>query len=112
MKHFPKEDIDGDPSRSLRAGGSVALIYDILKKHGKPMHITEILETMDKNTDIKSQQATGSQLNSYVRKGRIFSRDLPNIFGLREWKGNANDSTTSRAAQESAQAEWPLPDEG
>ena len=76
------------------------------------MHIKEILETMGKKTDNKSQQATGSQLNSYVRKGRIFSRDLPNIFGLREWKGNANDSTTNSGAQESAQAEWPLPNEG
>ena len=109
MRHFPKEDIDGDPSRSLRAGGSVARIYDLLKKNGKPMHITEILEAMGKNTDIKSQQATGSQLNSYVRQSRIFSRDLPNIFGLREWAASANDSPTDT---EGVQAEWPLAGEG
>jgi hypothetical protein len=67
------------------------------------------LEAMGKNTDIKSQQATGSQLNSYVRKSRIFSRDLPNIFGLREWAASANDSPTDT---EGVQAEWPLAGEG
>ncbi len=109
LKDYPKEDVDGDPARSLRAGGSVARIYDLLKKHGKPMHIKEILEAMGKNTDIKSQQATGSQLNSYVRQSRIFSRDLPNIFGLREWAANTNDSPTDT---EGVQAEWPLAGEG
>ena len=112
MKHFPKEDIDGDPARSLRAGGQVHRIYIILKKNGKPMHITEILEAMGKNTDIKSQQATGSQLNSYVRDGRIFSRDTPNTFGLKEWKVSGNDSPTSPEAKEGVQAKWPLANEG
>ncbi len=111
MKHFPREDMDGDPSRSLRAGGSVALIYDMLKKHGKPMHITKILETQGKSTDKKSQQATGSQLNSYVREGRIFTRDAPNTFGLKEWDNTANSSPTSPEAKEGVQAEWPLADE-
>ena len=109
MKHFPKEEIDGDPARSLRAGGQVHRIYTILKKHGKPMHITEILEKLGKDTDNKTQQATGSQLNSYVRQGRIFSRDLPNIFGLREWAASTNDSPTDT---EGVQAEWPLAGEG
>ena len=109
MKHFPKEDIHGDPARSLRAGGSVARIYEILKKNGKPMHIKEILEEMGKSTDNKSQQATGSQLNSYVRQERIFARDLPNIFGLREWKVSGNNSPTG---PEDIQAGFPLADEG
>ncbi len=109
MKHFPKEELDGDPARSLRAGGQVYRIYSILKKHGKPMHITEILKKLGKDTDNKTQQATGSQLNSYVRQSRIFSRDLPNIFGLREWAASTNNSPTDT---EGAQAEWPLAGEG
>ncbi len=95
MKHFPKEDGGGDPARSLRAGGQVHRIYIILKEYGKPMHIKEILEKLGKDTDNKTQQATGSQLNSYVRQGKIFSRDMPNTFGLKEWRGSTNNSPTS-----------------
>ena len=109
MKHFPKEEIDGDPARSLRVGGQVHRIYEILKKHGKPMHITEILEKLGKDTDTSTQQATGSQLNSYVRDGRIFSRDTPNTFGLKEWKGSTNNPPTS---PEDVQPTLPLADEG
>lgn len=104
VKHF---DIDENPARSLRAGKSVARIYEILKENGKPLHIKEILEKLGKNTDKKSQQATGSQLNSYVREDRIFSRPEKNTFGLMEWEANANASPTST---EGVQAEWPLSD--
>lgn len=106
MKHF---DVDKNPSRSLRAGKSVARIYEILKKNEKPMHIKEILGEMGKNTDKKSQQATGSQLNSYVREDRIFTRPFANTFGLKEWEASTNDSSTG---PEGVQAEWPLADEG
>ena len=109
VKHFPKEDIDGDPARSLRVGGQVHRIYIILKEHGTPMHIKEILEKLDKDTDAKTQQATGSQLNSYVRQGKIFSRDTPNTFGLKEWKVSTNNSLTS---PEDVQPALLLADEG
>jgi hypothetical protein len=76
------------------------------------MHITEILEKLGKDTDNKTQQATGSQLNSYVRDGRIFSRDTPNTFGLKEWKVSGNGSPTSPEAKEGIQAEWALAGKG
>ena len=108
MKHFPKEEIGGDPSRSLRAGSSIALIYDMLKKHGKPMRIAAILEAMDKSTDAKSQQATASQLHSYIRDGRIFWRPAGNTCGLKEWNVSANNSPTN---SENAQPALTLADE-
>ena len=85
MKHLPNAEIEENPALSLRKGKSIAKIYDILKQGGSPMHIKDILAAMGKETDKKSQQATGSQLNNYVRTGRIFTRDLPNTFGLKEW---------------------------
>ena len=109
MKHFPKEEVAGDPSRSLRAGSSIALIYDMLKKHGEPMRIEAILEEMGRSTDKKSLQATASQLNSYIRDERIFWRPAANTFGLKEWKVSANDSSTG---PEDVQPTLPLADEG
>ena len=109
MKHFPKEDIDGDPARSLRAGSTAHRIYKILKKHGEPMRIEAILEAMGKSTDAKTQQATASQLNSYIRNERIFWRPVANTFGLKEWKVSANNSPTN---SENAQPALALADEG
>ncbi len=104
MKHFPKEDSDRDPSRSLRAGKSVARIHDILKNNEKPMHIKEILEAMGKSSDKKSQQSTGSQLNSYVREDRIFTRPHPNTFGLKEWGASTNNSPTDSVGAQTSMA--------
>lgn len=109
MKHFPKEDIDGDPARSLRAGGTVHRIYAILKGHGKPMHIKEILEKLGKDTDTSTQQATASQLNSYIRAERIFWRPAGNTFALKEWNTSGNNSPTN---SEDVQPALALADKG
>ena len=110
MKHLPKDEVDENPALSLRRGKSIAKVYDILKRSGSPMHITEILTAMGKETDKKSQQATGSQLNNYVRKERIFTRPLANSFGLKEWD-NPNATSTLSETVESAQAGLPLAEE-
>jgi len=108
---YPKEEVDENPAQSLRAGKSVAKIYEILKQSGSPMHITDILVAMGKETDKRSQQATGSQLNNYVRKDRIFSRPLGNTFGLKEW-GNTDGTPPLSATVDSVQAGLPLAEEG
>ena len=110
-KHLPKGEVDENPALSLRRGKSIAKIYDILKQSGSPMHIKDILAALGKKTDKKSQQATGSQLNSYVRDERIFTRDTPNTFGLQEW-GNTNVTSPSSEPAESAQTGLPLAEEG
>lgn len=104
MKHLPKDEVDKDSALSLRKGKSIYKVYEILKEGGSPMHITDILVALGKETDKKSQQATGSQLNSYVRTERIFTRPTANTFGLKEWE-NANVAPTPT---EGRQTEWPL----
>ncbi len=108
-KHLPKDEVDENPALSLRRGKSIAKVYDILKESGSPMHITEILTAMGKETDKKSQQATGSQLNNYVRKERIFTRPLANSFGLKEWD---TKPLTSLENTEGAQTGLPLEEQG
>ena len=108
MKHLTKDEKEENPAVSLRKGKSIAQIYDILKQSGEAMHIKDILAAMGKITDKKSQQATGSQLNNYVREGRIFTRDLPNTFGLKEWGAK---SPTSSESAEGVQTGLPLPEE-
>ena len=109
MRHLPKDEVDKDSASSLRKGKSIAKIYDILKHSGSPMHITDILTALGKDTDTKSQQATGSQLNNYVRDDRIFMRPLANTFGLKEWD---TKPLTSLENTEDAQTGLLLDDEG
>jgi len=86
IKALPKEFVaqsNGEDAPSeLRPGTLLARTRDVIQKHGKPMHITEILSELGvENTKSAKVSLVGS-LGSYVRKGQIFSRPGPNRFGL------------------------------
>ena len=49
------------------------------------MYIKDILTVMGRGTDKNSQKALTSQLNTYVRRDRIFARPVPNTYALKEW---------------------------
>ncbi len=85
LKHIPSEEKDERSSDSLRAGGSIAKVHEILTENTKPMYIKDILMVMGRNTDADSQKTLTSQLNNYVRQNRIFSRPYPNTYALKEW---------------------------
>ncbi len=89
LKHIPSEEGDEKPGGSLRPGGSIARVYEILTENTKPMYIKDILTAMGRNTDKDSQKALTSQLNTYVRKDRIFARPIPNTYALKEWGDSA-----------------------
>ena len=88
LKLVPNEEANKKPASSLRPGGSIAQVHDILSKNGNPMHINDILTEMGRNTDADSKKTLTAPLNNYVRQGKIFSRDMPNTFGLKEWENN------------------------
>lgn len=85
LKHIPSEERDEKPGGSLRAGGSIAKVYEILTENKKPMHINDILTVMGRGTDKNSQKVLTSQLNTYVRRDKIFIRPMPNTYALKEW---------------------------
>ena len=98
LKHVSSEEINKEPGSSLRPGGSIAHVHDILSQSGNPMYIKDILTEMGRNTDTDSQKALTSQLNNYVRQDRIFSRPVPNTFGLKVW-GNTPPPDDEEGAQ-------------
>ena len=78
-----EEDDDGEPV--FRHGSDVAKARDFLRRTGKPLHISEILEGIGKKNDKKARVSLGSTLAGYVRKELVFTRPGPNIFGLTEF---------------------------
>jgi len=85
LKHIPSEEKHERSGESLRPGGSIAKVHEILTENTKPMYINDILMAMGRNTDTDSQKALTSQLNNYVRQDRIFARPVPNTYALKEW---------------------------
>jgi hypothetical protein len=88
MKFLPKEN--GQTQVLLRPGSALAKAQGILRKAGKPLHISEILKALNEKPD-KRVSLSGS-LSAYVRNGQIFTRPAPNTFGLIEMNEPADGS--------------------
>lgn len=73
----------------LRAGSKMGMIERILYRHGKPMHVTEIVLALGvppDNPDIKKKtKSLSGCLNQYHATQQVFIRVAPNTFGLIEW---------------------------
>ena len=86
IRALPKESAaqsNGEDAQSeLRPGTILARTRDVIQKHGKPMHITEILSELGIENTKNARVSLVGSLGSYVRKGQIFSRPGPNRFGL------------------------------
>jgi len=77
-----KETIAEPPESILRPGSNVAKTYALLKKEGRPLHITEILKGIGKSVTKKEKISLSGSISWYVRKKEIFTRPAPNTFGL------------------------------
>ncbi len=84
LKLLPVEG--GSPAQELRSGSELAKTRDILRKEGKSLHVDEILRRLGKEVNRNSKGGLGGSLGSYVRKGLIFTKTGPNIFGLVEFE--------------------------
>jgi hypothetical protein len=87
FKLLPKDANGGESlSTMLRPGSSLAKARDVLRKTGKPMHLTELLTALGKGHSRNERAALSGTLAAYVRRGEIFTRPAPNTFGLLEMK--------------------------
>ena len=84
LKLLPSEG--GAAPENLREGSDLAKARDLLRKEGKPLHLEELLKRMGKEVSRNSKGALGGNLGSYVRKGMVFTRTGPNVFGLVEFE--------------------------
>ena len=87
IRLIPKDDAKISASResTLRDGTNLANTRQILLEARKPLHINEILAKIGKPIDQASRVSLVGTLGSYSRKGKIFTRTGPNIFGLIEF---------------------------
>jgi hypothetical protein len=79
------EDIGAFTEANLREGSTMAKARDALRKTGSPLHITDLLKAMSMETTKANRLSVSGSIASYVRKGQIFNRPKPNVFGLLEW---------------------------
>lgn len=105
MRFLPKDN--GQEGTSLRPGTALAQAREVLRKAGKPMHITEILKALNKPVDKGNRLSLSGSLSTYVRNGQIFTRPAPNTFGLIE----TNNATSNEMDAETATEDLDLPED-
>lgn len=66
----------------IKSGSAVAVIREILRKAGKPLHVNDILKEMGRPLTRNSKAAISGTLSPYVRDRNIFCRPAPNTFAL------------------------------
>ncbi|HEX4311640.1 MAG TPA: hypothetical protein VHZ25_16535 [Acidobacteriaceae bacterium] len=86
IKALPRETTSGarseDGSSDLRPGTRLARAKEAIRKNGAAMHINELLEAIGAENTKEARVSLVGSLGSYVRKGQVFTRPLPNTFGL------------------------------
>jgi hypothetical protein len=85
MRKMLPRNGQSEPEITLRAGTDLAKVREVLKKHGKPMHVEELLGELGKPVVNNSKTSLSGSLAAYVREHKIFTRPAPNTFGLVEF---------------------------
>jgi hypothetical protein len=94
IKVLPKEiSSNGNMSAqpTLRPGTSLAKARDAILSAGKPLHISEIVAAVGKQSDKKTRLSLAGSIAWYVRRNQVFTRPAPNTFGLVEMGSSTND---------------------
>jgi len=80
LKMLPREGVAAP--QTLRHGSALAKARDIIEQAGRPVHITELLQSLGKPLTRIERSGLSGSLAAYVRRGEIFTRPAPNTFGL------------------------------
>lgn len=89
IKLLPRELDEAAIDTALRPGSNVAKAREALQAAGKPLHISDLLAALGKETGPDNRAALSGSLSAYVRKHEIFTRPAPNTFGLVEFEANS-----------------------
>jgi hypothetical protein len=103
LKILPKDAEDGveEPLSALRSGSDLQLAAELIKTKGRPLHIDEILAGISKPVTKESKASLSTSLSAYARKSVIFTRPMPNTFGLITLDGEpGNQPSGSPEAEE------------
>ena len=73
-----------DTNDGPRKGGTAIKVLNFLRKEQEARHIGAILVGIGRKNEPKTRGAIAAQLSQYVRDSKIFTRPVPNTFGLIE----------------------------
>ena len=81
-REIPSQANGEEVSSDLRPGTLLARAKDAIQKNGSPMHISFILGAIGLENTKNARVSLVGSLGGYVRKGLVFTRPGPNVFGL------------------------------
>lgn len=72
------------PRAARERTSQIQMVHDVLRRAGKPLHITEVIERVEKSHGIKlDRESIVSTLVKKVKRGDQFIRADRNVFGLK-----------------------------
>jgi len=74
-----------EPQAARKSTSQINMVHDVLKRAGKPLHISEIIERVRKLHGLElERESIVSTLTKKVNRGSRFVRPDKNVFGLKE----------------------------
>lgn len=89
------DDLVSAPDRDIRFGTEVYYAREVLQGARGPLYVGEILKSQGKDDSKGPRSSLASQLGSYARDGRIFTKEGPNIFGLIDYGDPVSEQDTT-----------------
>lgn len=75
------------PRAPRKRTSQIGLVHDVLRRAGKPLHISEIIGRVEKDHGIKlDRESIVSTLVKKINRGDSFVRTDKNVFALKEGK--------------------------
>jgi hypothetical protein len=73
-----------EPKVARKGTSQIDMVYDVLRRAGKPLHVSEIIERVQKQHGFKlERESIVSTLVKKVNRGDRFVRTDKNVFGLK-----------------------------
>ena len=73
-----------EPRAARKSTSQIQMVHDVLRRAGKPLHVTEIIERVEKAHGVKlDRESIVSTLVKKVKRGDQFVRTDKNVFGLK-----------------------------
>lgn len=72
------------PRAARKSTSQISMVQDVLRRAGKPLHVTEIIERVEKLHGLKlDRESIVSTLTKKVNRGDRFVRPDKNVFALK-----------------------------
>ncbi|MFP5261069.1 MAG: hypothetical protein ACLGJB_04090 [Blastocatellia bacterium] len=92
LKVMPREYADErQTEKILRPGSNMEKARDVLRRAKKPLHIVKLLGGMGIENTRSNRSSVSSSINTYAKRGEIFTSHGQNTFGLLEFGDNEED---------------------